>query len=173
MSLPTKEGPCAMTTVYDFSLPRLEGGRTLDLAEYRGKPLLIVNTASECGFTHQYEGLQALWSQFKKAGVVVIGVPSNDFGQQEPGSSSQIAAFCHKNYGVGFPMAARCPVKGTNAIPLFQWLNKDLGFLARPRWNFYKYLFNKQGQPVAWFSSLTAPTSPRVRDALERILLNG
>ncbi|MFT9399527.1 glutathione peroxidase [Acetobacter sp.] len=161
-----------MTTAYDFTLPGLEGG-TLDLSAYRGHPLLIVNTASKCGFTPQYEGLQSVWSQFKKAGVMVIGVPSNDFGQQEPGTSSDIASFCHRNYGVSFPMAARSPVKGSNAIPLFQWLNTECGFLARPRWNFYKYLINKHGKPVAWFSSVTPPTSPRVRDAIERVLLNG
>lgn len=160
-----------MTTAYDFTLPSLDGG-TLNLADYSGKPLLIVNTASQCGFTPQYEGLQALWSQFKKAGVTIIGVPSNDFGQQEPGTSTEIAAFCHKNYGVSFPMAARCTVKGPHAAPLFQWLDKELGFLARPRWNFYKYLINAQGKPVTWFSSLTPPTAQRVRTAIERSLLS-
>ncbi|MCP1229488.1 glutathione peroxidase [Acetobacter indonesiensis] len=160
-----------MTTAYDFTLPGLEGG-TINLSDYRGKPLLIVNTASKCGFTPQYEGLQALWSQFKKAGVGIIGVPSNDFGQQEPGTSSEIASFCHRNYGVGFPMAARCSVRGPDAVPLFQWLNKENGFLGRPRWNFYKYLINGAGKPVAWFTSVTPPTAPRVRDAIERVLLN-
>ncbi|KXV58513.1 glutathione peroxidase [Acetobacter senegalensis] len=161
-----------MTTAYDFTLPGLEGG-TINLNDYRGRPLLIVNTASKCGFTPQYEGLQATWCQFKKAGLVVIGVPSNDFGKQEPGTASEIADFCHRNYGVSFPMAARGSVKGANAIPLFQWLNKECGFLGHPRWNFYKYLINRSGQPAAWFSSLTPPTSPRVRDAIERTLLNG
>ncbi|MBS0959443.1 MULTISPECIES: glutathione peroxidase [Acetobacter] len=158
-----------MTTVYDFTLPALDGG-TLDLAAYKGRPLLITNTASQCGFTPQYEGLQAIWSQFKKTGLVVIGIPCNDFGQQEPGTSAEISTFCHKNYGVSFPMAARSSVKGNTAIPLFTWLTKELGFFAQPRWNFYKYIFDKQGQPAAWFSSITPPTANRTRKAIEKVV---
>lgn len=158
-----------LTCIYDFKLPALNGS-TLDLSAYRGKPVLVVNTASKCGFTPQYEGLQALWTQFQKAGLVVVGVPSNDFGQQEPGTSEEISSFCQVNYGVTFPMAARSPVKGPDAIPLFKWLDSELGFLARPRWNFFKYLTNRQGMPVAWFSCLTPPTSGRVRHAVEKAL---
>ncbi|GFE92629.1 glutathione peroxidase [Acetobacter persici] len=160
-----------VTTIYDFTLPALEGG-DINLADYRGRPVLIVNTASKCGFTPQYEGLQALWYQFRSMGLVVIGIPSNDFGAQEPGTSSEIASFCHRNYGVSFPMAARSVVKGPQTIPLFRWLDKECGFLARPRWNFYKYLTNRTGAPVAWFSSVTAPTSARVTKAVERVILN-
>jgi glutathione peroxidase len=170
--LPQKQqkGSTLATSIYDFTLPALDGS-SIDLSAYRGQPILIVNTASQCGFTPQYEGLQALWTQFHKAGLVVIGVPSNDFGQQEPGTSEDIATFCQKNYGVAFPMAARSVVKGQNAIPLFKWLDTELGFLARPRWNFFKYLIGRNGQPVAWFSSITPPTSARVRNAVERALL--
>ncbi|WP_415442906.1 glutathione peroxidase [Acetobacter fabarum] len=170
--LPQKQqkGSTLATSIYDFTLPALDGS-SIDLSAYRGQPILIVNTASKCGFTPQYEGLQALWTQFHKAGLVVIGVPSNDFGQQEPGTSEDIATFCQKNYGVAFPMAARSVVKGQNAIPLFKWLDAELGFLARPRWNFFKYLIGRNGQPVAWFSSITPPTSARVRNAVERALL--
>ncbi|MFT9424493.1 MAG: glutathione peroxidase [Acetobacter syzygii] len=170
--LPQKpqKGITLATSIYDFTLPALDGS-SIDLSTYRGQPILIVNTASKCGFTPQYEGLQALWTQFHKAGLVVIGVPSNDFGQQEPGTSEEIASFCQKNYGVSFLMAARSPVKGPEAIPLFRWLNEELGFLARPRWNFFKYLTGRNGQPVAWFSCLTPPTSVRVRNAVERALL--
>lgn len=160
-----------MTTLYDFTLPALEGGE-INLADYRGRPVLIVNTASKCGFTPQYEGLQALWYQFRSMGLVVIGIPSNDFGAQEPGTASDIASFCHRNYGVSFPIAARSPVKGPHAIPLFRWLDKECGFLARPRWNFYKYLTNRKGKPVDWFSSITSPTSARVTKAVERVILN-
>ncbi|MFT9385869.1 glutathione peroxidase [Acetobacter sp.] len=158
-----------MTCVYDFTLPGLEGG-SIDLGTYRGKPVLLVNTASLCGFTPQYEGLQALWTQFQKAGLVIVGIPSDDFGHQEPGSAHEIASFCQRNYGVTFPMAARSHVKGRDAIPLFKWLDSELGILARPRWNFFKYLTNRQGMPVAWFSSLTPPTASRVRNAVERAL---
>ncbi|KFL90377.1 glutathione peroxidase [Acetobacter malorum] len=160
-----------MTTLYDFTLPALEGGE-INLADYRGRPVLIVNTASKCGFTPQYEGLQALWYQFRSMGLVVIGIPSNDFGAQEPGTAADIASFCHRNYGVSFPMAARSPVKGPQTIPLFRWLDKECGFLARPRWNFYKYLTNRKGKPVDWFSSITPPTSARVTKAVERVILN-
>lgn len=158
-----------MTCVYDFTLPSLEGG-TIDLGAYRGRPVLLANTASLCGFTPQYEGLQALWTQYHKAGLVVIGIPSNDFGRQEPGSSEEISGFCQRNYGVAFPMAARSTVRGADTIALFQWLDSDLGFLARPRWNFYKYLMDRHGLPAAWFSSLTPPTAWRVRKAVERVL---
>ena len=158
-----------MDSAYNFILPALDGG-SIDLAAYRGRPLLVVNTASRCGFTPQYEGLQALWEQYEKAGLVVIGVPSNDFGKQEPGSAEEIASFCQKNFGVTFPLAARSHVKGPQAIPLFQWLDSRLGFLARPRWNFFKYLINSHGQPTTWYSSLTPPTAWRVRQSIEGAL---
>ena len=161
-----------MTCVYDFTLPGLEGG-SIDLGAYPGKPILLVNTASLCGFTPQYEGLQALWTQFQKAGLVVVGIPSDDFGHQEPGSAQEIATFCQRNYGVTFPMAARCHVKGAQAIPLFKWLDSQLGILARPRWNFFKYLTDRQGMPATWFSSLTPPTAWRVRNAVEQVLQAG
>lgn len=160
-----------MTTIYDFTLPALEGG-DINLADYRGRPILIVNTASKCGFTPQYEGLQTLWYQFRSMGLVIIGIPSNDFGAQEPGTSADIASFCHRNYGVSFPMAVRSPVKGADTIPLFRWLDKEFGFLAQPRWNFYKYLMNRTGEPSAWFSSITTPTSARMIKAVERVILN-
>jgi glutathione peroxidase len=158
-----------LTCVYDFILPSLEGG-TIDLSAYRDRPVLLANTASLCGFTPQYQGLQALWTQYHKAGLVIVGIPSNDFGHQEPGTSEEIASFCQRNYGVSFPMAARSPVRGADAIPLFRWLDNELGFFARPRWNFYKYLTDRHGLPTAWFSSLTPPTAWRVRKAVERAL---
>ncbi|MCE0745264.1 glutathione peroxidase [Acetobacter sicerae] len=158
-----------MSCAYDFSLPGLEGG-VVDLGAWRGKPLLIVNTASKCGFTPQYEGLQSLWSEMAHE-LIVVGVPSNDFGQQEPGSASEIATFCARNYGVSFPMTTRCHVKGAEATPLFHWLADKGGFFARPRWNFFKYLINREGQLVNWFSSITPPTSGRVHDAVNRVVL--
>ena len=160
-----------MACAYDFSLPGLTGG-SVDLGEWRGKPLLIVNTASKCGFTPQYEGLQALWSEMERE-LIVIGVPSNDFGQQEPGSAVQIASFCARNYGVSFPMTVRCHVRGAEVTPLFAWLAQQSGFLGRPRWNFFKYFINRQGQLDTWFSSLASPTSNRVHETATRLVLNG
>lgn len=152
--------------VYDFRLPALDGG-TIDLADYRGKPLLIANTASKCGFTGQYAGLQRLWNQFAPRGLTVLGVPCNDFGGQEPGSETEIGAFCQKNYGVTFPMAAKLHVVGKQAHPLFRFLGDQGGALARPRWNFYKYLVAPDGTLATWFSSLTKPDSSRVIAAIQ------
>ncbi len=154
---------------YGFSLPRLEGG-TLELADYAGRPLLIANTASSCGFTPHYAGLQLLWDAYRDRGLVVIGVPSNDFGSQEPGSEAEIGAFCQKNYGVSFPMAAKLQVSGPGTHPLFRFFGENGGVLARPRWNFYKYLVGPDGSLSTWFSSLTKPDSRRVRQAVEQSL---
>ncbi|EHH69278.1 glutathione peroxidase [Gluconobacter morbifer] len=162
-----------MTCAYDFSLPGLDG-QTIDLSAYRDRPILIVNTASQCGFTPQYEDLQHLWSQYGRDtddGLVVLGVPSNDFGQQEPGTAKDISTFCHRNYGVSFPMAAKAHVRGPDAIPLFRWLDSQGGFLSRPRWNFYKYLIDRHGRLVKWFTPLTKPASHRVEEAVRRVLL--
>ncbi|GBQ92157.1 glutathione peroxidase [Acetobacter nitrogenifigens DSM 23921 = NBRC 105050] len=159
-----------MQCAYDFSMPGLEGG-TVDFAAWRGKPLLIVNTASKCGFTPQYEGLQALWSEMDRE-LIVIGVPSNDFGDQEPGGGKEIATFCSRNYGVSFPMTEKAHVRGRDATPLFRWLAEQGGFLARPRWNFFKYLIDRQGRLTNWFSSISSPDSRRVREAAARLVLD-
>ncbi|MBA5726759.1 glutathione peroxidase [Bombella mellum] len=160
-----------MTSFYDFRLPALEGGE-IDLSQWRGRPVLVVNTASECGFTKQYEGLQTLWRDMGHSspdGLIVLGVPSNDFGRQEPGTSEQISQFCQRRYGVSFPLAARSVVRGTEAIPLFRWLAKAGGFLSLPRWNFYKYLINRQGKLHRWFTPLTDPQAPRLLEEIRRV----
>ncbi|MCE2565989.1 glutathione peroxidase [Komagataeibacter sp. FNDCF1] len=160
-----------MTTIYDFILPALHGP-DIDMSRLRGKPILIVNTASKCGFTPQYEGLQNLWTTWRGHDLMVIGVPSNDFGAQEPGTADQIATFCQRNYNVTFPLAARSHVRGPQAIPLFRWLAREGGFLSLPRWNFYKYLIGRDGQLVNWFTSITSPESRRVRMAVERAVMD-
>ncbi|MBE1723036.1 MULTISPECIES: glutathione peroxidase [Acetobacteraceae] len=160
-----------MTSFYDFRLPALEGGE-IDLSQWRGRPVLVVNTASECGFTKQYEGLQTLWRDMGHStpdGLIVLGVPSNDFGRQEPGTSEQISQFCQRRYGVSFPLAARSVVRGTEAIPLFHWLAKEGGFLSLPRWNFYKYLIDRQGKLHRWFTPLTDPQAPRLLEEIRRV----
>lgn len=166
---------CAMakdempSSIYDFTLKTLQG-KEMKLSEYAGRPMLIVNTASKCGFTPQYKGLQELWSEKKKDGLVVIGVPSNDFGKQEPGNASEITSFCEINYGVDFPLAEKTPVSGSQAHPLFKWLASQGGFLSKPRWNFYKYLIGRDGQLKNWFGSITSPQSAKFRRAVDKAL---
>ena len=157
------------TGAFRFSLPRPDG-TTLDLAEFAGRPLLIANTASKCGFTGQYAGLQQLWETYRDRGLVVIGVPSDDFGHQEPGTDAEIGSFCQLNYGVTFPLAAKSHVTGPGAPPLFHYLAAQAGPLAKPRWNFYKYLISPDGSVAAWFSSITPPNSARVVRALSKHL---
>ena len=156
-------------TAYDFEFSTLRGER-LDLARFAGLPLLVVNTASKCGFTPQYAGLSDVWKRHAADGLVVIGVPSNDFGQQEPGSSDEIASFCAINYGVDFPMTAKVHVRGPDAHPLFRWLAAEGGFLSRPRWNFYKYLIGRDGRLKHWFASPTKPGSARFGRAVRDVI---
>jgi glutathione peroxidase len=159
----------AQHTAYDFQLDTL-AGETLDLKQFTGQPLLVVNTASKCGFTPQYKGLQEVWSAYRDRGLVVIGVPSNDFGAQEPGGAAEIGAFCSRNYGVSFPMAAKVHVKGAEAHPLFRWFAEQGGALSKPRWNFYKYVVGRDGALASWFSSVTKPESGRLKTVLEKVV---
>jgi len=158
-------------TAYDYTLDTL-AGEPLPLSRFKGKPILVVNTASKCGFTPQYEGLQALWSLYQPRGLTIIGVPSNDFGNQEPGDAADIRNFCSANYGVSFPMAAKLRVRGKQADPLFAWLAEQGGILSRPRWNFYKYLIGRDGRLHTWFSSMTKPMGDRMRTAIDRVVLD-
>jgi glutathione peroxidase len=157
--------------VFDFRLTTL-AGEPYWLADLVGRPLLIVNTASKCGFTPQYAGLQALWTRAAKQpnGLVVIGIPSNDFGNQEPDEARAIGEFCDRTYGVSFPLMEKVHVKGPEAHPLFKWLGDQGGFLSRPRWNFYKYLTGRDGKLASWFSSTTAPDSAKLLRAIEAAL---
>lgn len=153
-------------TAYDFSFTSIEG-EPLPLAEYRGKVVLVVNTASFCGFTPQYKAMQSVWEQYKGKGFVLLGIPSNDFGEQEPGTASEIKKFCQLNYGIDFPMTEKVNVKGKGAHPFYKWAASELGFIAKPRWNFHKYLIGPDGRLVGWFSTPTKPTSKRVMRAIE------
>jgi glutathione peroxidase len=140
----------------------------VSLCQFGGKVLLIVNTASECGYTPQYEGLEKLYRRYREKGFAVLGFPANDFGGQEPGSNKEIAQFCQLNYGVTFPMFAKTSVVGANANPLFRELSVNTG--KPPRWNFHKYLLDKAGQPVAVFESAVEPADPRVTSQIEKLL---
>ena len=156
-------------TVYDFSFTQANG-EELKLSSFKGKVLLIVNTASECGFTKQYAGLEALYQKYKDQGLVVLGVPSNDFGGQEPGSDTQIQEFCQLNFGVTFPIVKKETVKGKNAHPFYVWAKKQLGFGTAPKWNFHKYLIDKNGHLIDYFNTPTAPDSPKIEKAIDRLL---
>jgi glutathione peroxidase len=151
-------------TVYGFSAQTLDG-RATSLSDFMGKVLLIVNTASQCGFTPQYAGLELLYRTYKERGLEVLGFPCNQFGAQEPGTAEEIGAFCEKNYGVSFPMFAKIDVNGANAHPLYQSLKKEkpglLGLLGggRIKWNFTKFLVDRNGKVVARFASTTKPES--------------
>ncbi|MCD4499327.1 glutathione peroxidase [Chromobacterium vaccinii] len=144
--------------IYDFTFRRLDGGEQA-MADYRGRVLLLVNTASRCGFTPQYAGLETLHRRFGEQGLTVIGFPCNQFGEQEPGAASEIGAFCQKNYGVDFAMADKIDVNGARAHPLWQYLKRQKrGLLGRPvRWNFSKFLVDRQGRVVARFAPFTRP----------------
>jgi glutathione peroxidase len=154
-------------TAYAFSFPGLAGG-DIRLSEFAGKPIMIVNTASLCGFTPQYGGLQELWSEFHGRGLVIIGVPSNDFGGQEPGGAAEITATA-QNHRVTFPIAAKAVVKGPNAHPFYKWAAearpKDV-----PRWNFHKYLVGRDGYIADVFPESVAPADTRVKTAIARAL---
>jgi glutathione peroxidase len=155
-------------TAYAFSFRGLDGG-DISLAEYTGRPLLIVNTASLCGYTPQYAGLQELWTEFHGRGLMIIGVPSNDFGGQEPGGSSEIAQTAQHQYGVTFPIAAKAVVNGPEAHPFYKWAAaarpKDV-----PRWNFHKYLIGHDGYVADVFPSAVEPSDTRVKTAIARAL---
>ena len=152
---------------YAFRLPSIDGGE-MKLADFKGKTILLVNTASYCGFTKQYDGLQALYDSRRDKGLVVLGVPSNDFGQQEPGQKEQIKEFCEVNFAIDFPMSDKLVVKGENAHPLYKWLKAQTG--ASPKWNFYKFLIDGEGQAVTYFSSMTKPQSKKLTRAIDATL---
>ena len=138
------------------------------LCEYAGKVVLVVNTASECGYTPQYEGLEALYRKYRERGLVVLGFPSNDFGGQEPGSNKDIAAFCVNQYAIDFPIFAKTSVRGAQANSLFAELARATG--AAPRWNFHKYLVDRSGREVTSFDTKVAPGDPQLLAAIERLL---
>jgi glutathione peroxidase len=156
-------------TAFDFEFTSLKG-KPLPLSEFRGRPLIVVNTASKCGFTPQYKGLEAVWKKYQAEGLVMLGVPSNDFANQEPGNADEIATFCEMNFGVDFPLTAKASVKGPDAHPLFRWLGAEGGFLSKPRWNFYKYFIGRDGRLKTWFASVTRPDSAKFGMAVKKLV---
>jgi glutathione peroxidase len=157
--------------VIDQTVETLQG-ETLDLASFRGRPMLIVNTASKCGYTPQYESLQKLYETYGDRGLVVVGFPSNDFGNQEPGSAEEIASFCRLNYGVTFPMMAKVHTKGPDQAPVYRTLTRETpdGISGEIRWNFTKFLVDGEGRVVARFEPAVDPMDPKITSAVEALL---
>ena len=165
--LPAVEAATGCPKLLNHTFPRLQDDAPQSLCQYAGKVVVIVNTASYCGFTQQYEGLEQIYARYKERGLVVIGFPSNDFGNQEPGSNQQIAEFCTNTFGVKFPMLAKTTVKGPNANALFRELARKS---ESPGWNFHKYIVNRNGELVRSFSSQVAPTHRQFIAEIERAL---
>ena len=161
-----------MTTVYDFEARTIDG-KPAPLADYKGRVLLIVNTASECGFTPQFAGLESLYERYADKGLTVLGFPSNQFMNQDPGSNEEIGAFCTKNYGVTFPMMEKIEVKGSGAAPLYQWLvEQKPGLLGRAiKWNFTKFLIGRDGQVIKRYAPIDKPES--IARDIEKALATG
>lgn len=156
-------------SAHDFGFTSIDGA-ALPLSAYKGKVILVVNTASKCGFTKQYDGLQKLWTEKKSAGLVVLGVPANDFFKQEPGTEAEIKKFCSLNYGVTFPMTSKTKVVGDGAHPFYLWSAANLGKSGVPGWNFHKILIGKDGKAIAGFGSKVTPDDKALRTAIDTAL---
>ena len=153
---------------YDFTIESISG-ETINLSDYKSKVVLLVNTASKCGFTPQYSGLQQIYERYKDDGFVVLGVPTNDFNQ-ELSKDSEVKEFCEIRFGVEFPMSSIQPIRGENAHPIYKWVNSNVSVIGQPRWNFHKYLIGKDGNIINWFSSMTSPTSEGLVNQIETAL---
>ena len=154
--------------IYDFSFEDIDGN-LVSLDKFNGKPIFMVNTASRCGFTPQYENLQSLWSEYKNKNLVVIGIPTNNF-RQEPGSNEEIKDFCETNFGITFPMTEKINVIGKNSHPFYTWARKDFGIGAIPKWNFHKIIIGKNGRVAKSFSSITKPNSKKFIEVIENLI---
>ena len=163
---PGPAGSCA--TLLNRTMPGIDG-KPRPLCQYAGQVVLVVNTASQCGFTPQYEGLEALYRKYRSKGLVVLGFPSNDFGAQEPGSNKEIAEFCVNQFSIEFPMFEKTSVRGAGVNPLYADLARATG--KAPEWNFHKYLVGRDGKTVASFESAVEPNDPRLVGAIEKLLL--
>jgi len=154
---------------YDFSFKDIDG-TPLKLSEYKGKVIIVVNVASQCGFTNQYEDMQKIWEKYQSKGIIMIGVPSNDFGSQEPGNNQEIKTFCEAKFGISFPMTEKVIVKGKNAHPFYIWARENHGKSAIPKWNFHKIIIDKKGKISDTFSSITNPSSKKFIKSIEKLI---
>ena len=156
---------------YSYSFKDINEEDVINLSDYKGKTLVVVNSASLCGFTYQYDGLQKLYDDYKDQGLVVLGVPSNDFGNQESGTNSEVKEFCESTFSITFPLTEKNVVKGKDAHPFFKWSKKELGFIGGvPRWNFHKIIIGKDGNAIAGYTALTRPSSKKFISEIEKAL---
>ena len=153
---------------YNYKFDSIEGGQ-IELSDYKGKVIVIVNVASRCGYTPQYEDLQSLYNSYKDKNLVVIGVPTNNF-RQEPGSNDQIKDFCETNFGITFPMTKKINVIGANSHPFYKWAKDDFGISAIPKWNFHTIIIGRNGKLVDTFASFTKPTSKKIIKSIEKLI---
>ena len=156
-------------TFFELNIKSINGDE-INLSKFKGKTILLVNVASKCGYTNQYNDLQKLYDDFKDKGLVVIGVPTNQFGGQEPGSESEIKNFCETNFNITFPLTSKFDVKGNNAHPIYLWAKETYGKSTVPKWNFHKILINKKGNVEETYASFTSPTSHLIIKKLDKIL---
>jgi len=154
---------------YDFSFNDIDGSK-LNLSEFQNKVIIVVNVASQCGFTSQYEDMQKIWDSYQKKGIVMIGVPSNDFGNQEPGTNTEIKNFCEAKFGITFPITEKVIVKGDDAHPFYKWARENHGKAAIPKWNFHKIIIDKNGKIYDTFASITNPTSKKFVKTIEKVI---
>jgi glutathione peroxidase len=154
---------------YDFNFNKINGAK-LNLKDFKGKVIVIINVASQCGFTNQYTDMQKIWGKYQEKNFVIIGIPSNEFGKQEPGSNEQIKKFCESKFSISFPMVEKVSVKGDNAHPFYIWAKKNFGKSAVPKWNFHKIIIDKNGKVARTFSSITNPSSKKFTNTIEELL---
>ena len=154
---------------YNFNFKDLDG-TNLSMSEYKNKVIVVINVASQCGFTNQYEDMQKVWEKYQEKGLIIIGVPSNDFGNQEPGSSKDIKNFCEAKFGITFPMTEKVVVKGDNAHPFYKWAKDNHGKSAVPKWNFHKIVIGRDGKVFDTFASITNPSSRKFIKTIEKLI---
>ena len=157
------------TLAYDFKFNDLDGSE-LNLNEFKDKVIVVINVASQCGFTKQYDDMQKVWDKYQDKGVILLGIPSNDFGKQEPGSNEEIKNFCEAKFGITFPMTEKVSVKGENAHPFYIWARENHGKSAIPKWNFHKIIIGKDGKVLDTFASMTNPSSKKFIKTIEKAL---
>ena len=168
LSFFSKVASGSSTNAYDYEFKSIDGDK-IKLSDYKGKVIVVVNVASRCGYTPQYEGLQSLWSNYKNKDLIVLGVPTNNF-RQEPGSNKEIKDFCESNFGITFPMTEKISVIGNNSHPFYKWAKEDYGIGAIPKWNFHKIIIGKEGKIVDTFSSITKPSSKKFLKVIEELI---
>ena len=161
----------ANANAYNYSFTSIDG-KIINLSEFYGKPILIINTASLCGFTNQYNDIELLYNNYKKDDLIVIGIPSNDFGSQELSSNIEVKEFCTTNFNISFLLTEITKIKGQNGHPFFKWIKEEAGFLAFPKWNFYKFLINRKGEFVSWYTSTTKPNSNKINIEVRKLIDN-